>query len=837
MKGTRIYKVLQERESYFIAKIDDLVPIVKDRLATQVPKIFPEYTLHNLEHSIRVAEYIPDLVTDIKKFNDFELALMLLSALLHDLGMALGKQDIASIKNDNYSNTENVKFLVYEKLYGEKALPEIIRQYHAEFSSTILETDENYRGKFVIQEPRGVSFCEDLCLLCMAHTKDNLWIIENVSDHNIKGEYDYNLRYIAYLLRIADMLDIDQSRTPYELYTLINPKGLSDTEWRQHFTVTNIKKVEENKRTGKNDIVFYGESSDIKIHRKLLTYVKWLNEELGNFNEFCLQLDNDKFTNHLSDRVLTRIKTKGFTISDYKLSLDFKSITELLMGENIYGDKRIGLREIVQNSIDACLVRKEIEIKRATNYTPLITIRVNNDTNSFTISDNGIGMSEEIIKKFFLNIGKSYYKSDLFKLNDLEYKPIGAFGIGFLACFMLSEDVKIESRYYKESVKHTIQLERADEFIAFNSVEDVGFEGTRIHMMLDQVLREFGGDVDNVLSFVNEYFVNDDYEMTFEIDTEKKKIDNSVQKSERKEKNTVIVDVSNYIEDATGHFIVKNTHQFVREVEDLSISTDHVYLLEDGELTENHIEICRLVDVDKNELSYMHLPLFKKSIKDEFDKVFEILDDIDETMNRIESVADIYVFYPVFDQSTLVGDIVTDMSDVYFFGDLLLSDLVEKVSDDYFCPVVKIETVTVFPDEKNRLLVQYGIFNNTDYRWFGSWSRINKEVKLYLRNILIKNYLFNKQTMAKAVSLQSMALNIYSKKIISDISRNDLLPEAKKTINNTLNIAMHLAALDNFDLEPEEKDILKKFVTDKLFDGSNLIREDALNGIKSDISI
>ncbi len=230
----------------------------------------------------------------------------------------------------------------------------------------------------------------------------------------------------------------------------------------------------------------------------------------------------------------------------------------------------------------------------------------------------------------------------------------------------------------------------------------------------------------------------------------------------------------------------------------------------------------------------MRLPLFEESAKDEFDKVLEILDDIDETMNRIESVADIYVFFPVVDQRTLTGDLVTDMSDSYVYEDLVLSDLVERVSDgDYFCPVIEIETINVFPDEKNRLLEQYDIFNNTDYRWNG----INKDVKLYLRNILIKNYLFNKQTMAKAVSLQSMALNIYSKRIISDISRNDLLPEAKRIINNTLNIAIHLAALDNFDLELEEKDILKKFVADKLLNGSNLIREDALSRIRSDISI
>ena len=48
-----------------------------------------------------------------------------------------------------------------------------------------------------------------------------------------------------------------------------------------------------------------------------------------------------------------KIRPKGFTFSNFRLSLDYKAVTSLLMGENIYGDKKYGLRELIQNSIDA----------------------------------------------------------------------------------------------------------------------------------------------------------------------------------------------------------------------------------------------------------------------------------------------------------------------------------------------------------------------------------------------------------------------------------------------------------------------------------------------------
>ncbi|MCH7559885.1 MAG: ATP-binding protein [Thaumarchaeota archaeon] len=65
-----------------------------------------------------------------------------------------------------------------------------------------------------------------------------------------------------------------------------------------------------------------------------------------------------------------------------------------------------------------------------------------------TVSDNGIGMDEYIIRTYFARIGLSYYRSPDFKG---QFSPISEFGIGILSTFMIAEFIEVES--LKEGAK------------------------------------------------------------------------------------------------------------------------------------------------------------------------------------------------------------------------------------------------------------------------------------------------------------------------------------------------------------------------------------------------
>lgn len=91
----------------------------------------------------------------------------------------------------------------------------------------------------------------------------------------------------------------------------------------------------------------------------MLKYFDDINKELLNAVNLCQLFGKDIYLLNVYPHIINNIKPDGFTFSDYKLELNYKAITNLLMGENIYGDKKYGLREIIQNSIDACKTMEE----------------------------------------------------------------------------------------------------------------------------------------------------------------------------------------------------------------------------------------------------------------------------------------------------------------------------------------------------------------------------------------------------------------------------------------------------------------------------------------------
>ena len=175
------------------------------------------------------------------------------------------------------------------------------------------------------------------------------------------------------------------------------------------------------------------------------------------------------------------------------MTLQFEAISSLLMGERIYGNKSLGLRELIQNSLDACRIRQENE-KRSLGddpFEPRLRVILDKESNQVIIKDNGVGMSIDIIKNHFLNIGVSYYRSFDFLLKDLSYKPVGNYGIGFLSCFMLSDEVIVRTRHYQSRFQYLIQLEKGTEWTSLTEKEDIAFFGTEVVLNYKQFMTAF----------------------------------------------------------------------------------------------------------------------------------------------------------------------------------------------------------------------------------------------------------------------------------------------------------------------------------------------------------
>ena len=122
----------------------------------------------------------------------------------------------------------------------------------------------------------------------------------------------------------------------------------------------------------------------------------------------------------------------------------------------LYSDQEIFLRELVSNATDATQKLKSLsslgEVKGEIKTEELkITVKVDEDKKTITISDMGIGMTEEEIDKYINQIAFSGAEEFVKEFKDKDVaNMIGHFGLGFYSAFMVADKVEIHTLSHKE---------------------------------------------------------------------------------------------------------------------------------------------------------------------------------------------------------------------------------------------------------------------------------------------------------------------------------------------------------------------------------------------------
>ena len=151
-----------------------------------------------------------------------------------------------------------------------------------------------------------------------------------------------------------------------------------------------------------------------------------------------------------------------------------------LMINSIYTNKEIFLRELISNASDAIdklyylsLTDKDIKIKKTDLK---ITLAVDKDRRTLTISDNGIGMSREELEENLGTIaksGSSLFKEEMEKKKNIDI--IGQFGVGFYSSFMVASDVVVLSHKYDSKESYRWESTGVDGYqIKEGNKEDIG---------------------------------------------------------------------------------------------------------------------------------------------------------------------------------------------------------------------------------------------------------------------------------------------------------------------------------------------------------------------------
>ena len=159
----------------------------------------------------------------------------------------------------------------------------------------------------------------------------------------------------------------------------------------------------------------------------------------------------------------------------------------------LYSDHEIFLREIVSNAVDATQKLRTLASKgelkeEAGDLT--VHVSINKDAGTLTVSDRGIGMTEEEIDKYINQIAFSGANDFLDKYKEDANAIIGHFGLGFYSAFMVSKKVEIVTKSWQPDAKAVKwSCDGSPEF----SIEDADKQdrGTDIIMYIDDDSKDF----------------------------------------------------------------------------------------------------------------------------------------------------------------------------------------------------------------------------------------------------------------------------------------------------------------------------------------------------------
>ena len=186
-----------------------------------------------------------------------------------------------------------------------------------------------------------------------------------------------------------------------------------------------------------------------------------------------------------------------------KINVSVENIFPLIK-KFLYSDHEIFLRELISNATDATLKLKHLTSigEAKVDYgNPIIEVKVDKDNKRIHILDQGIGMTEEEVKKYINEVAFSGAEEFLDKYKDAgkDAGIIGHFGLGFYSAFMVAEKVEIITKSHKDepavhwicdgSPEFTIEpsdkSERGTEIILHIAEDSTEFlENSRIRQLL-----------------------------------------------------------------------------------------------------------------------------------------------------------------------------------------------------------------------------------------------------------------------------------------------------------------------------------------------------------------
>jgi molecular chaperone HtpG len=478
-------------------------------------QFFKEYSEHGFSHINDVLKSSEHLITEKSKelLSSYDLSVLVISVVLHDSAMHLTEDGFLTLINGDYPPIESkyIKeeptwdilwndFISEAKRFDAKKLQEIfgnekpvtqisiekdsltgrdnfligefLRRHHARLAHEIAinGVPGGSGGKKLELGSEPINGFRDLCgFIARSHNMNLRDAVDKLEPKKKQKHFHTHVPYIMVLLRIADYIQIEANRAPKQLLSVNDLSSpISKREWAKHHSIVEIIPDDSDPEAlyidaePTNALIFEALSSlFIDIQNELDKSWAVLGEVYGlSKNLYNLGITVRRIRTSLDDiQSYINEKSPSYIPKVLKFKMSDSEMMELLIAP-LYGDNpEIGIRELMQNSVDACLELKDLVNKELVysahdiNEGVRITLTDYKDKGGeLVIEDHGIGMTLDIIENYFLNIGASFRNSDVWKKahetgGHSDVYRTGRFGIGLLAAYLLGNEIHIKTRH------------------------------------------------------------------------------------------------------------------------------------------------------------------------------------------------------------------------------------------------------------------------------------------------------------------------------------------------------------------------------------------------------
>lgn len=486
-----------------------------------VSSVFPHYSRHDASHSRQMIVNIERMLGDkIQFLSATDTWLILEAAYNHDIGMVITQNQIEDMNTPEFSDfvdsliadKESYLRKFAKKWKKKKATLPQKADAHGFFHQYIQLLAEWYRRKHsensakIVRNPMGEIGLNSsrnellpnrlfnvLANICQAHGENFQYILKTLpkAEAGMASE-DCHPLYVACLLRIADLLDIDDNRFCPVMMSMCGNDlpDSSKAHFDKHHSIRHFRLDSE--RIEIECLCPTPESYEIAYD-----WFNWLKVEYHQQTQHWDQIVPFKELGRLPTLTTPRVDIDApYLILEQGKVPNFKvneeAILKLVRGAGLYSSKYDSIREILQNATDATLHKVWLDhketIKTAHLNDPKIQEIYNqykidvsfapNPTNDkywiLKVTDKGIGISFDDLKQM-LEIGSSFKnksKQNRLKEMPMWFRPSGVFGIGLQSAYLLSHKFTIITRSAIDDQKLKIKFNKKRQSVVIEKITE-----------------------------------------------------------------------------------------------------------------------------------------------------------------------------------------------------------------------------------------------------------------------------------------------------------------------------------------------------------------------------